>query len=258
MNAAPRRPAQGDPLALPNEILVLEIHRIRRDGDTQGRVALNESIIQEYANLMRAGVEFPPVRTWFDGCAYWLSDGFQRMAAAELVGLNQISAEVFRGTLEDARWDSYAANAAHGLRRTRADIEVIIRRAVEHPKGSQISSRELARHLGMPEPTLRRWRKRVSASPDADTTRVAIRAGRAYLIDTVNIKKSGELRRRKQMSLDNLRGEFNMLKQLASPQVEILFAILGSWLFDGGPATVCLDRVEEAVRNLSSTTGRER
>ena len=154
MNAAPRRPAQGDPLALPNEILVLEIHRIRRDGDTQGRVALNESIIQEYANLMRAGVEFPPVRTWFDGCAYWLSDGFQRMAAAELVGLNQISAEVFRGTLEDARWDSYAANAAHGLRRTRADIEVIIRRAVEHPKGSQISSRELARHLGMPEPTL--------------------------------------------------------------------------------------------------------
>jgi hypothetical protein len=84
----------------------------------QGRAGSNGSIIAEYAKLMRMGVVFPPVRTWFDGDSYWLSDGFQRIAATELVGFREVAAEVFLGTVEDARWDSYAANSVHGLRRT--------------------------------------------------------------------------------------------------------------------------------------------
>jgi ParB-like chromosome segregation protein Spo0J len=256
MITRPRTPALGDPPSLPREFITLDIHRIRRDGDTQGRVALSESVIREYSDLMRMGVEFPPVRTWFDGDAYWLSDGFQRVAAAELVGLKVISAEVVRGTLEEARWDSYAANSSHGLRRSRADIEVIIRRALEHPKGSHLSNRELARQLSLPEPTIRRWRRRVSASPDADTIRIAVRAGLAYPIETANIKKSGELRRHREKSLEDLRREFNTIKQLASPHGRILLTIIGSWIFESAPATVCLDRIEEAVRELSLVAGK--
>ncbi len=143
----------------PQTVIVLELHQIRCDGGTQGRAALNQSVIAEYAELMLAGAEFPPVRTWFDGESYWLADGFQRLAAAQSTGSSEIRAEVFYGSLEDARWDSYAANALHGLRRTRADIEVVVTQALRHPNGVRLSNREIARHLNLPETTLRRWRK---------------------------------------------------------------------------------------------------
>jgi hypothetical protein len=254
MITGPRMPALGDPSSLPKEFVVLDIHRIRRDGDTQGRVALSESVIKEYADLMRMGVEFPPVRVWCDEKNYWLSDGFQRVAAAELVGLKGISAEVFRGTLEEARWDSYAANSSHGLRRNRADIEAIVGRALEHPKGAHLSNCQIARHLNVPEATLRRWRKYSSSPSSEDTTRLAVRGGQTYPIKTGNIGKGTERRHPGvRQSLDDLRGEFNNIKRLASPQGRLLFTIIGSWIFDGTPATVCLDRIEETVRQLTNS-----
>lgn len=48
---------------------------LRRDGETQHRAALDVEIIEEYAALMAEGVAFPPLRVWFDGEEYWLSDG---------------------------------------------------------------------------------------------------------------------------------------------------------------------------------------
>src|ERR1035437_3553287 len=90
-------------------VQILLISVIRRDGHTQHRVAVDPSIIAEYASLMREGVAFPPVRVWWDGSDYWLSDGFQRVSAAEIAGCTQIAAKVLHGTLSDAQWDSYAA-----------------------------------------------------------------------------------------------------------------------------------------------------
>ncbi len=174
---------------------MLEIKRIRRDGGTQCRLALDASVIAEYAEAMNAGAEFPAIRVWFDGTAYWLSDGFHRVASAEGLGIERIPADVHQGNLGDAQWDSYAANSTHGLRRTGADLEAILKRALEHPMGSQLSNRHLARHLNIPEPTVRRWRKCLSASRDADTTRIAVRGGQTYTIETANIKRSGESRR---------------------------------------------------------------
>jgi hypothetical protein len=52
-------------------------------------------------------LSFPPVSDWFDGKKYWLSDGFQRIAAAEQLARAHIDAEIRLGACGDAQSDSY-------------------------------------------------------------------------------------------------------------------------------------------------------
>jgi hypothetical protein len=49
---------------------------IRIDGETQPREELDQEMVAEYAEFMRDGIKFPPVRVFFDGSNYWLVDGF--------------------------------------------------------------------------------------------------------------------------------------------------------------------------------------
>jgi hypothetical protein len=100
---------------------------IRTDGGTQTRVALNEETVAEYAAAMEEGAQFPPVVAFYDGTAYWLADGFHRIAAEKRVGWTETVADVRQGTRRDAVLYSVGANGDHGLRRTNADK----RRAVE-------------------------------------------------------------------------------------------------------------------------------
>ena len=77
------QPENIDHTPLP-EVRLLPIASIRTNGDTQHRNAPNPNIVREYAELMRAGVVFPPVAVFWDGKDHWLSDGFQRIDAAKL------------------------------------------------------------------------------------------------------------------------------------------------------------------------------
>lgn len=97
MNAKANAAVISKSLPVSKELVMLEVRRIRRDGGTQGRVSVDRSVVNEYAELMESGTRFPPVRVWFDGASYWLSDGFQRVAAAESAGFDRLAAEVFRG-----------------------------------------------------------------------------------------------------------------------------------------------------------------
>ena len=80
----------------------IPIKSIRRDGGTQPRVAINQSTVEEYADDMKEGASFPPVLLFNDGTQHWLADGFHRVLAAEMIGLNEIAAEVMLGTQRDA------------------------------------------------------------------------------------------------------------------------------------------------------------
>ena len=51
------------------------IGKIRRDGGTNPRAELVDDAVQEYAELMKDGAKFPPVKVYFDDTEYWLSDG---------------------------------------------------------------------------------------------------------------------------------------------------------------------------------------
>lgn len=136
---------------------LLDMSVVRIDGDTQPRTAINPGIVQEYAEAIQAGVEFPPIIVVHDGAAYWLVDGFHRFFAHRRLGRQQIKVEVVAGELADARWLSVAANKAHGLRRTNEDKAKAVTRALRLKP--DLSNRAIAEHVGVGETMVRRHRE---------------------------------------------------------------------------------------------------
>jgi hypothetical protein len=59
------------------------IEKIRLDPELQTQDGINEVTVYEYAELMKDGVQFPPVDVYRDGGEYVLTDGFHRVAAAK-------------------------------------------------------------------------------------------------------------------------------------------------------------------------------
>lgn len=104
------------------------IDALWRDG-LQTRVALDEQTVREYAEAMREGAQFPPVKVFEEPCAgaYYLADGFHRVEAALRAGRDEIDADVERGTFVDALRYALGCNARHGKRVTNEDK----RRAME-------------------------------------------------------------------------------------------------------------------------------
>jgi hypothetical protein len=108
----------------------LEFAKIRLDGGTQPRAALNREVIADYCERMQEGIAFRPVIVFFDGENYWLADGFHRIDAAKQAQLTEIEADVVQGTQSDAQWYSYSVNKEHGLRRTNEDKERSVKAAL--------------------------------------------------------------------------------------------------------------------------------
>ncbi len=137
----------------------LAIDRIRRDGGTQPRSTLSSDETQDYAELMRGGIEFPPITVFFDGHEYWLADGFHRVGAWLQVWPNEpIEAEVIQGTLSDAQWYSYGVNKSHGIHRSREDRIRAVKAALRHPEGARRSDSDIAEHVGVSHPTVAKYR----------------------------------------------------------------------------------------------------
>lgn len=131
-------------------LLALDI--IRTDGGTQPRAELNQSHIEELAELIREGRIFKdPVTIFYDGTHYWLADGFHRVNAAKLAGLSSIDADIRQGTQEDAIVFSCGANSTHGLRRTKGDIRRAIKRLIELPKWKSAKQKDIAKKCNASE-----------------------------------------------------------------------------------------------------------
>ncbi len=129
---------------MPAKLFLLE--RIRRDGGTQPRTGLDQNTVDQYARDMReSDYSFPPVVVFHDGEAYWLADGFHRVAAAEQIGLELISANVQQGTRRDAVLYSVSANAKHGLRRSPDDMRRAVETLLRDPEWTLWSDAEIAR-----------------------------------------------------------------------------------------------------------------
>lgn len=130
----------------------IAIEKIKTDGGTQARAALNEDVVAEYAEAIIAGANMPPVTVFHDGKAYWLADGFHRFHAHRKARAIEIEADVIAGTKRDAKWFSLGANQAHGLRRSNEDKRSAVRDALQDKEWSKLSDRELAAHIGVSHP----------------------------------------------------------------------------------------------------------
>lgn len=144
----------------------LPIAQIRRDGGTQPRQGMDEDAVNDYANTLRAGDRLPAVDVMFDGTVYWLFDGFHRTEAHLRAGLADITVTIHRGSLEDAQWRSFGANKGHGLRRTNADKERAVRAALRHANGAGLSNVQLAKHVGVDDKTVARYRSEMETTSE--------------------------------------------------------------------------------------------
>ena len=151
------------------KIIDLEIKLIRIDGDTQIREKISERTVEEYAEDMRNGANFPPIVVFLDSEGeYWLSDGFHRVLAAATVDRAQILAEVRQGSLRDAILYACSANATHGLRRTNKDKRNSVLKLLTDRTWSSWSDRSIARQTGTSNTFVSNLRRNLTVNVDSD------------------------------------------------------------------------------------------
>lgn len=93
------------------------------DLSLQTRAGTDAETIDNYAEAMADGAQFPEVTVFTDGTHYWLADGFHRVMAAKQNGRTAIAADVRKGTEDDAVVFGGTANNKQGRRPTRADVQ---------------------------------------------------------------------------------------------------------------------------------------
>ena len=100
----------------------LSIASVRADGGTQMRAGISQSTVDDYAEYLSEGVEFPPVVVFYDGSDYWLADGFHRLSAYNKAGFSEIPVEVRSGNRMEAVRFALKANATNGKARSPDDM----------------------------------------------------------------------------------------------------------------------------------------
>jgi hypothetical protein len=165
----------------------LPLAKIRLDGGTQPRAETDSVAIEEYANAMLAGDEFPPVIVYFDGQDYWLASGFHRYAAAAAAGFEEIDCDVIQGTRRDAVLFSVGVNAEHGLRRTRDDKRRAVRKLLEDEEWREWSDSVIGRAAKVEQPLVSELRGEMYPK-DENRIRFAQRGDTVYPIDTANLR----------------------------------------------------------------------
>jgi hypothetical protein len=250
---APAAGSLGSPFTLRAKVRLLAIASIRTDGDAQHRIAPDPNIIQEYAELMRAGVEFPPISVRYDGADYWPSDGFQRLAAAKLAEFLEMKADVLPGTREEAQWDSYAANATHGLRRTAVETEEVLKLALRHPNAANLTDASISEHVHVPRSTVQYWRKKLSCQSWQDTcTRTVTRGNTTYEMDVTGIGKKENERRTKPRR--EMQQEITQMRASASIPARDLLNVIEKWARGQVPPARCLELIEGILHRQCAQT----
>jgi hypothetical protein len=137
----------------------LNLNVIRIDGGTQARVEIDMDVVADYAEAVKAGIEFPAVTAYHDGADYWLADGFHRFHAHKQAGKASIAAEVLTGTAREAILHSLGANGTHGLRRTNADKRKAVQTMLADAEWTAWSDRKIAEACGVSQPFVSGMRK---------------------------------------------------------------------------------------------------
>lgn len=183
-------------LLLPGQI---DIKKIRTDGGTQPRDAINDEVVIDYGAQMQDGILFPPVIVFFDGTDHWLADGFHRVRAALLAKQTQILADIRQGTRRDAILHSVGANAAHGLRRSNADKRRAVETLLRDDEWKTWSNAEVAKRCGVSDHFVGVVRREVTPIQSESTSaspKSSVRKGAdGRTINTANIGKSKPARR---------------------------------------------------------------
>lgn len=148
---------------------------LRTDGGTQPRTQMQHGLAEEYAGKMRFDARLGQVvddrdQAWPSLLVFqdetgdlWLADGFHRASAAQAAGITEFQARVEQGSQRDAVLRSLGVNAEHGARRTRADIQRAVERALRDPVWGKYADKWLAKVCRVSAPTVARYRRALEA-----------------------------------------------------------------------------------------------
>jgi hypothetical protein len=177
------------------ETRTLYLDTIRLDEELQPRAAMDQGLVEEYAQAMEAGDTFPPVTVYYDGAQFWLADGWHRVEAARTIrGQSQILAEVHEGSRRDALLHSLGANAQHGLRRSNEDKRRSVARLLADEEWAAWSDREIARRCRVSHPLVAKIRAEMPPSGNVSRQRTFERGGTVSTMDTAPIAEANEAR----------------------------------------------------------------
>lgn len=129
------------------------------DPELQPRQSLHEGKVEEYAQRMKDGANFPPIQCGRlkegDGSVYLL-DGFHRVEALQRAGFNWSLATIDEYETRDEMFEcAFRVNNTHGINLTDDEIrEGIIRIIKMHPEESE---RQLADRCGCSKTTIHRY-----------------------------------------------------------------------------------------------------
>lgn len=158
------------------KLLQVALAKLIRHRDMQAR-DLSDDELEEmsdaYADDMRNGDKFPPLKAVQDGQMFWLWDGFIRARAYEKVGQKFVEVEVTPGTRRDAQRLSLGANPGHGYRRRNKDIAKSVNRALDDAEWSSWSNRKIADLCKVDEGTIRRAKLKRNPPPEVTDFRAA-------------------------------------------------------------------------------------
>jgi hypothetical protein len=134
------------------EAVKVKLQNIELDASIQCRASINTETVNEYAERMTEGDEFPPVELFGTAAACWIGDGWHRVLAARQIGAVDIEATMHDGGRGEALKYALSANAANGLRRTNLDkrrcVEIALK---EWPK---LSDNAIAQLCGVDNHTV--------------------------------------------------------------------------------------------------------
>lgn len=142
----------------------LRIDEVKIDNQIQSRTIMDRNTVYEYVEAMKGGVKFPPIIVFNDGTAYWLADGFHRVAAAKICQRTAIEAEVHEGSKRDAILFSVGANASHGLRRSNEDKRNAVKKLLDDPEWQIWSDRQIAEKCAVSHTFVAIMRKELSGN----------------------------------------------------------------------------------------------
>jgi phage N-6-adenine-methyltransferase len=163
------------------------LEQIRLDGGTQVRAQIDLFTVEDYADAMLAGANFPAIIAYYDGTDYWLADGFHRIEAAKRANVD-IAVDVRAGTVRDAKLHAVGANASHGLRRTNEDKRRAVLMLLNDDEWRRWSDNQIAKRCGVSVTFIGKLRTSLSTVDSDATERVYVdRYGNERVMNTGNI-----------------------------------------------------------------------
>jgi hypothetical protein len=169
----------------------VELESITVKEEVQQREDLNMECVEEYAEEIAKGTQFPPLVVFSDGENMFLADGRHRYEAYKLAGVVDVTVIVNEGGLRDAILHAVGANTDHGLRRTNADKRKAVITLLQDEEWKCWSDGVIADRCHVSQPFVSRLRNELTQNGfESASVRIG-KDGRAIDVSNIGTKAEG-------------------------------------------------------------------